>query len=111
MTVRPEKTFALKTCLLGTYGKIASWAASIDPDQLSDCNQYFRKQLEKPLEDRYSKVDLDICPNCAQWELESNSPSMARNYVPEHYPRIQAEGSPVAPKGQTTSETQIASVK
>ena len=104
---RPEKAFVLKTCLLGTYGKIASWAANTNPDQLSDCKVCFLKRLELTLSDRYSKVDLDQCPNCAQWDLESQSLSMGRNYVPEHYPRICAEGSPEAPKGRTILERHI----
>ena len=108
---RPEKAFVLKICLLGTYGKIASWAASFDPDQLSDCKQCFRKRIEKTLLDRYSKVDLGLCRHCAQWDLESESPSMACNHVPEHYPRIQADGSPDAPKGRSTFETQIDPIK
>ena len=29
---RPEKAFVLKTSLLGIHGRIASWAADIDPD-------------------------------------------------------------------------------
>ena len=39
-----EKASMLKTSLLGTYGQIASWAAAIEPDVLSDCKKCFKKR-------------------------------------------------------------------
>ena len=42
---RPEKSFTLKTSLLGTYGRVASWATDINTDVLPDCNRCFQKRI------------------------------------------------------------------
>ncbi len=54
----PEKAFALKTSLLGTYGQIAFGAAEVDPNVLPDCKFYFIKRKVALVADRHGSLDL-----------------------------------------------------
>ena len=72
---RPEKSYTLKTAILGTYGKIASWATDIIPDILADCKKCFLKRLELTLQDSFSKTNMPPCQKYCQWDLMSESKS------------------------------------
>ncbi len=50
---QPEKAFMLKTSVLGTYGKIASWAAEININVLLDCKKCFEKRSEELIQYRH----------------------------------------------------------
>ena len=61
---RPAKAFSLKIALLGTYGKIVSWAAKIRPDSLADCRECFLERLTSILRDRHNPTQLSQCEKC-----------------------------------------------
>ena len=99
---RPEKLFTLKTSLLGTYGRVASWATDISTDVLPDCNRCFQKMLtniQNNNGDREPALD-GRCGWCCQWDLKSNSRSMKRILPPEDYPTRTDMGAPPPPVGQ-----------
>ena len=100
MADRPEKAFTLKTSLLGDYGKIASWAADIDPEVLPDCKKCFQKRLEAVLKDCNSNFSIPRCRQCCQWNLLSDSVSRKRVLVPKNYPTTKHHDSPDAPIGR-----------
>ena len=85
---RPEKAFTLKTSFLGTYGKVASWAAEIDPNVLPDCDRCFKARVrnlfEKGIEENNSSA---TCQRCCQWDLSSTSNSVKKLLPPPDYPK------------------------
>ena len=101
MSDRPEKAFSLKIMLLGDYGKIASWAAPIEPDVLADCKKCFKERIRSVLDDGHEKTSLDgSCRQCCQWDLHSNSPALKKIVPPEKYPTVAADHAPPAPEGR-----------
>ncbi len=106
---RPKKAFILKTSLLGTYEKIASWAAEIHTDILPDCKRCFQKSVEIIISNNNCtgfpvNNYLSRCACCYQWDLDSTSYSLKKKGLPEKYPRVTANGSPDPPGGQSIKE-------
>ena len=62
----PEKAFILKTTLLGTYGKIASWAAEFKANVSADCPACFNKRVLGLTLERCSSFDQGTCWCCYQ---------------------------------------------
>ena len=108
---RPEKTFTTKTALLGSYGKIASWACDIVPEVLPDCKKCFDRRLTALLQDRHSKSNIPNCSYCCQWDLNSNSRSVKRSIVPDKYPTESDPDSPEVPEGREMGATHVPPVK
>ena len=104
---RPEKSFILKTALLGTFGRIASWATEIYADSLADCPKCFERRLMAILKDRHNPGELPECQNCMQFDLKSKSPAVKKLQLPEKYPTKQHEESPCPPFGRGVLETHI----
>jgi len=108
---RPEKAFVLKTSLLGIHGRMASWAADIDPDILSDCKECFKRRLSLIFNDRHSCSNLSVCHDCCQWDLDSTSASVKRIAPPERYPHECEPDSPDIPVGREMRVTHIRPIK
>ena len=108
---RPEKSFTLKTALLGVYGQIASWAAEIEPDVLADCKKCFQRRCDKVMQDRHSQSNLPPCQLCCQWDLNSKSRARTRVKVPDKYPTKCDDNSPTVPAGREMSASYIAPVR
>ncbi len=108
---RPEKAFILKTALLGTYGKIASWAAEIHTDILPDCKKCFDRRLKEVLKDRHSRVVMSTCSRCCQWDLESESACLTKIPPPDKYPTESSPGAPSPPIGRTVNERYLKPIK
>jgi len=108
---RPEKSYTLKTALLGTYGKIASWATDIIPDILADCKKCFLKRLELTLQDSFSKTNMPQCQKCCQWDLMSESKSRKKVPMPKDYPTMCDPNSPDVPYGRSVSSKYLIPVK
>jgi hypothetical protein len=108
---RPEKSYTLKTALLGTYGKIASWATAIIPDILADCKKCFLKCLELTLQDSFSKLNMPQCKKCCQWDLMSESKSRKKVPMPKDYPTMCDPNSPDVPYGRSVSSKYLIPVK
>ena len=85
---RPEKSQSLQIALLGTYGRIASWAADVDHNVLPDCNTCHKKRLEGISSAGLGSATMDRkCGRCCQWDLTSDSPALKRIKPPELYPK------------------------
>ena len=108
---RPEKAFVLKTSLLGIHGRIASWAANIEPDILADCKKCFKARLVLLFNDRYSCSNMNVCHDYCQWNIESMSASVKRIAVPERYPHECEPDSPEIPHGREMRVTHIRPIK
>ena len=104
---RPEKSFILKTALLGTFGKVASWAAEIQPNILADCSDCFETRLKHVLTDCHSPCMMDTCRRCCQWDLNSSSQSLKKIDLPAKYPTVEADGCPPPPFHRSTKETYV----
>jgi hypothetical protein len=98
---RPEKAFTLKTALLGTYGKVASWAADVDPKVLPDCDVCYRQRVKNLFD-----VGMDVrnvrgtCARCCQWDLTSTSQAVKKILPPPNYPTKTDEGAPLPANGR-----------
>ena len=108
---RPEKASALKTSLLGTYGKRSNWAAEIDHIHLPDCQKCFKHSVSMLLRDRFSIVDLPRCQQCCNWNMESQSNSNGRTPCPARYPQECHPDSPAIPMNRPMGASTIPPVK
>ena len=109
---RPEKSHTLQTALLGTYGRIASWAADIDHNILPDCNTCHKKRLERVSFAGLGSATMDrTCGRCCQWDLTLNSPALKRIKPPELYPKNTDDGAPPAHEGRAVGVKHIIPVK
>ena len=107
----PEKASTVKTALLGTYGKTASWAMDVNPRVLPDCDICYAKRLDSVIADGLQSPCMDGCGMCCQWNLQSNSSALKKIKPPEHYPRRTEDEAPIAPLGRATGITHILPVK
>ena len=98
---RPEKAFTLKTSLLGVYGKVASWAADVDPKVLPDCDVCYRNRVKNLFD-----IGMDVknvsgpCSRCCQWDLTSTSPAVKKLLPPPDYPKKTDDNAPLPPDGR-----------
>ncbi len=108
---RPEKASIMKTSLLGSYGKIASWASDINPNVLPDCRKCFEQHSEKIIECRHWSSQMKSCRNCCQWDLKSSSASLKRLCIPEKYPNKSATNAPQPSLGRGIQEKYLIPVR
>ena len=109
---RPEKSQSLQLALLGTYDRIASWAADVDHNVLPDCNACHKKRSERISFAGLGSATMDrTCGRCCQWDLTSDSPALKRIKPPELYPKNTDDGAPPAPEGRVVGEKHIIPVE
>ena len=98
MADRPEKAFELKTSLLGTYGQIANHAGEIVFDLFPDCTRCYVRRLQHVFDDPHSRVNLNPCASCMQWDLNCRSEAAKKVNQPEKYPTSCHPDSPPVPE-------------
>ena len=80
-------------------------------DSLADCPKCSQERLTSILTDRHNPKDFAECPNCMQFDLNSNSTATRMILVPKKYPRKMDDGSPCPPVGRGIGETHIRAVQ
>ena len=103
----PEQSFTNKTMHLGTYGKIARHAGEVRADVLSDCPKCYQNRLHEMFSNPDDPANLDLCHQCCQWDLESDSNAKKKIEPPDKYPVTAHPNSPEQPFGRRVGEKYI----
>ena len=107
----PEKYFILKSALIGTYGKVDSWAMDVRAILLAGCSVCFSKRVRVLSKDRYSKFDVDTYHRCCQWDLRSTSMSSQLVHPLADCPTKACPNSSQAPSGRLPGATYVVLVQ